>query len=83
MGQLIKAQKDTVGLAPAGRPSTKIGFSKNPISRPPSLKESGIDKNLADRARKIAAVPESQFEGMVADWRERVEQENEGVTALV
>ncbi len=35
----------------------------------PTLAEAGIDKNLADRARKYAAVPEEQFEAVVSDWR--------------
>lgn len=36
LGQIMAEQKATVGLAPAGRPSEKIGLSENPISRPPS-----------------------------------------------
>jgi len=38
------------------------GFSKNPNS----LEEQGIDKNLANAARKAAAFPEEEFEEEVA-----------------
>jgi hypothetical protein len=55
---MMAEQKKTVGLAPAGRP--KIGLSENPISKPPTLAEAGIDKNLANKARKLAAMPEVQ-----------------------
>ncbi len=44
-------------LANAGRPSEKIGSELDPIS-PPTLSDSGIDKHLADRASKYAAIPE-------------------------
>lgn len=79
LGELMAMQRDTVGLAPAGRPK-EIGLQENPIIRPPTLAEAGIDKNLADRARKFAAIPETQFEGMVGEWRDRIEAENERVT---
>jgi hypothetical protein len=50
LGELMARQKETVGLAPAGRPK-KIGLNNNPISKsaPPTLAEAGIDKNLANR----------------------------------
>lgn len=87
VGELMAMQRETVGLAPAGRP-TKIGLQQNPISKHeppkpaslPTLAEAGIDKNLADRARKYAAVPEPKFNAMVDKWRERVGNENTRVT---
>jgi N6-adenosine-specific RNA methylase IME4 len=77
VGELITAQKDAVGLGKPGR-KTAIGFDKNPIS----LKEVLGDnhKNLADRARKLAAVPEKRFERLVGDWRDRISHETERVT---
>jgi len=45
LGELMAAQRDSVGLAPAGRPR-KIGLEENSIIRPPTLAEVGIDKNL-------------------------------------
>jgi len=79
IGELMAAQRDSVGLAPAGRPE-KIGSNPDPIIRPPTLAEAGIDKHLADRARKYAAVPEQEFEDILADRRERIETENKRVT---
>ncbi|WP_374290171.1 hypothetical protein [Paenirhodobacter enshiensis] len=80
IGELMNAQRDAGALATAGRPSDKIGSKTNPISAAPTLAEVGIDKKLADRARKYAAIPEDEFNGIVNDWKGRVEQENERVT---
>ncbi len=71
-------QRETTGLAPAGRPK-KIGSPADPISKG-TLKEAGIDKYLADRARKLAALPKEKFEAMIVDWRDRTAQETERVT---
>lgn len=57
------------------------GFVCNPPEEKPiTLAEAGIDKNLADRARKYAAIPEEEFNATLTEWRGRVEQENERVT---
>ncbi len=84
LGELIRAQKETVGLQAGGR-SRKgggtRGAKKEPQpSAPPTLADVGIDKKLSSRAQKLAAVPEDQFEGMIGKWRERVGHENERVT---
>jgi hypothetical protein len=47
---MMKEQKETVGLAPAGRPR-EIGVSDTPII--PTLASQGIDKNLAHRIIRI------------------------------
>lgn len=83
LGELIRAQKETVGLR--GPQHHKGGGSKGsrrePLpDAPPTLAEAGIDKKLSSRAQKLAAVPEPEFEGMLGDWRERVSSENERVT---
>jgi hypothetical protein len=60
LGQLMAAQKETVGFSKGGRPKT--GIPENPVlSKPPTLAEAGIDKNLAEKARKAAAMPEAAF----------------------
>jgi DNA N-6-adenine-methyltransferase (Dam). len=46
----------------------------------PTLAEAGIDKHLADRARKLAAIPDKHFEGFVGAWRTRAKRETERVT---
>lgn len=80
IGELMAVQRDAGALATAGRPSEKIGSKTNPISAPPTLAEVGIDKGLADRARKYAAIPEREFNDIVDDWRGRIAEENERVT---
>ena len=77
VGQLIIAQKESVGLGKPG-PRGKIGSNSDPISLKEVLGEK--HKRLADRARKFAAVPDKKFERMVGDWRERISHETERVT---
>ena len=53
----------------AEAPKAKGGGGKHGrkrVSEKPTLDAQGIDKNLADRARKAAAMPEKQFEAAVA-----------------
>lgn len=56
LGELIQAQKKGPGLHEGGRPPKITGFPENPVSTLPTLSDVGIDKNLANRARKLAAV---------------------------
>ncbi len=78
LGELIRAQKETVGLNIG---AMGIGTSAVPQeNRTPTLADAGIDKKLSSRAQKVAAVPEDEFEGMVARWRDSLERENERVT---
>lgn len=92
IGELMAAQKNANLLHAGGRPQ-QTGSNSDPVSfkledvRPHpkdeervKLAEAGIDKHLADRARKYAAVPEQQFEEILADRRERIETENKRVT---
>ena len=83
LGEMIRVQKETVGLATGtaglGRPSLG-GTYKEPPKTIPTLADAGIDKKLSARAQKMAAVPEEKFEGMLGEWRDRVEKENERVT---
>jgi hypothetical protein len=60
LGELIKQQKDTVGLAKGGGDGSNqhkraTGTKKEPVA--PTLKEAGIDKKLSSRGQKLAAVP--------------------------
>lgn len=85
IGELMAAQREAGFMATGtqgqlnGR-DISGGFVSNPPDAAPTLAEVGIDKNLADRARKLAAIPETEFDGIVQDWRDRIEQENERVT---
>lgn len=83
LGEMIRGQKQTTGLN-QGAVAGKTGSRGVPVldSRP-TLADAGIDKKLSSRAQKLAAVPESKFEGMIGEWRGRVEKENERVTATL
>lgn len=82
IGELMSSQRETIGLNEgqrlAGRDSA--GPIQTRRDDRPTLDDAGIDKHLADRARKLAAVPEEQFAGMVGEWRGRVQKETERVT---
>lgn len=81
LGELIRAQKETVGLAKGGQPyQASTGSDKEPVDRAPTLAQAGIDKKLSSRAQKIAAIPEQEFESQIGEWRSRVERETERVT---
>jgi len=70
LGELMAAQKATVGAAKGGgdrKSDHRVG--RKPSDRP-TLAEAGIDKNLAHRARTYAAVPQDQFEQLLKDKRQ-------------
>jgi hypothetical protein len=69
LGQLMEAQRETVGLNEGGRPKT--GLAINPVSKP-TLAEAGIDKNLAHRSRTLAKASDKRFEQTVAQARDAV-----------
>jgi hypothetical protein len=77
VGELMQAQRETVGLA---KGTLRRGSDMDPREDKPTLAEAGIDKHLADRARKMAAVPRDEFEAEVSGWRERVSHETARVT---
>lgn len=81
LGELMQAQRETVGLN-AGTKAQLIGRSETdpPIDERPTLAEAGIDKRLADRARKLAAIPREQFDTILNGWRKRMEKETDRVT---
>lgn len=78
IGELMQAQRETEGLnaGAKGRGSNqhKVRIATGPT--PPTLADAGIDKHLADRARKLAAMPHPAFEARVAEWRETVAQDS-------
>jgi len=76
IGELMDEQRRMVGFHVGGRP-TKTGSEIDPVS---TLRETGIDKHLADRARKYAAVPARRFEAMMAERRDLIEQDSARVT---
>jgi N6-adenosine-specific RNA methylase IME4 len=61
LGEVMEDERQAGLLAKAAGSKGKRGFLKNPRT----LAKRGIDKNLADRARKAAAMPEGKFEAGV------------------
>jgi hypothetical protein len=75
LGELIQAQKQTVGLSKGTRGQLRgrdrSGGTKvdPPESLLATLADNGIDKHLAERGRKLAKMPEDRFERNISDWR--------------
>jgi N6-adenosine-specific RNA methylase IME4 len=69
LGQIVQAQKKTVGLAEPGR-RRKNGLSKNPIK--PTLASQGIDKNLAHQGRTLSALSDKKFEQLAGETHDAV-----------
>ena len=67
LGEMVRTQKLTIGLAKGGRPKT--GVSDTPVSVP-TFGSQGIDKNLAKDARTLGDLPPEKFEERVAEARE-------------
>src|SRR5262249_24568893 len=72
LGELIKAQKQTVGLAKGGKPYHRSGFTGLPSNLVATLTEAGIDKNLAHRARMLGALSDGRFKALVTDAQDKV-----------
>lgn len=77
LGQMITAQKETVGLnqgrAGAGRPV--LGTAETEVPKPdqrPTLPEVGISHKLSAHAQKMAAVPPAEFQARIDAWRDEV-----------
>jgi hypothetical protein len=64
-------QREKFGLNRGGRPKT--GLVQNPVSIP-TLAEAGINKSLAQRARKAAAMTDGKFDNLVESTRETIER---------
>jgi hypothetical protein len=83
LGELIAAQKATVGLNRGTRVQGRDTTGSSVVvadDRRQTLAQVGISKDLSSRAQAIAAVPEAQFEKEVGKWRDRVEAEGARVT---
>ncbi len=83
IGQIMQAQRDAVGMAVGGEHGGRRaldGSRTDPSNKRPTLADAGVDKHLADRARKLAAVPESEFTEVLDEWRENVMDANKRVT---
>ncbi|ODM77773.1 MT-A70 family methyltransferase [Bradyrhizobium elkanii] len=60
LGELVREQKKTVGLAKGGQPYQS---EREQVDRPATLAEAGIDRKLSARAQRIAEMKPDEFEG--------------------
>lgn len=69
---MMIAQKASFGLAkpPGDNQYARVDRGTENPEAPPTLAEAGIDKHLADRARKLAAVPDAEFERLIDELLE-------------
>jgi hypothetical protein len=70
LGEMLIEQKETVGFAKGGQPYQATGSVAEPVA--PTLAEAGIDKKLSMTAQRLAKLPGSEFECIVAEDRERI-----------
>jgi N6-adenosine-specific RNA methylase IME4 len=71
VGEMIDEQKKTVGL--------NTGSRGRRVSEKPTLANSGVDKNLANKARTLGAMSSKQFEDVVDKTRQAVNRAAKGV----
>lgn len=69
LGEVMTEQARTVGKAKGGAHQHKANRGKRSPDSPATLDEAGIDKDLAKKARKAAAIPEAAFEKMMDELR--------------
>ena len=64
LGEMIKTQKETVGLnkgaASGGKKESSRGAYTEPRDTTPTLASVGIDKKLSARSQQIAAIPQDE-----------------------
>lgn len=88
LGEMIRQQKETVGLnegrAGTGRPPLGGSEKEPPKDTRPTLAEVGISKKLSSRSQAIAAIPQEEFEEALDEHREKrgkINEITEGQTA--
>jgi hypothetical protein len=81
IGEMIVAQKTTVGLNRGAKGSKVSGSVRVPVKDDrPTLAEVGIDKHLAHRARRLASIGAEDFQQMIDGWRARMERTSDKLT---
>lgn len=79
LGELILAQKETVGLNTGsrgqlrGKDDSGGAKSEQPEDERPRLADIGIDRKLSSKAQKLAAMDAAEFEHALARHREEME----------
>ena len=76
LGEIMVLQRESEQGLNKGA-ATRV--AEGPAS-PPALADVGIDKHLADRARKLAKMPKKEFDAAVKVWHSQAERDGERVT---
>ncbi|UFX41817.1 hypothetical protein HAP47_0021165 [Bradyrhizobium sp. 41S5] len=78
LGEMIVAQKETVGLNTGsrgqlrGRNVSGSSVSEQPEDDRPTLAEAGIDRKLSSKAQRLAAMPAAEFEAALDRHQEEM-----------
>jgi ParB family chromosome partitioning protein len=76
LGGMLIEQKATIGFNHGGwrerQALEACGSENEPQARKATLAEAGIDKKLSMRAQRLAKLHEPEFDGVIADGRERI-----------
>jgi hypothetical protein len=80
LGQMMEEQKRTVGLAKGGGDKKSDHRVKRRPGDATTLAEAGIDKHLANRSRRWAAMSDSEFAMHLVAWRAESERAASRVT---
>jgi len=70
LGEMLKGEPKNPGTRPSKQDG---GTMLEPPSTIPTIADLGIDKKLSAHSRKLAALPEPEFEHRVSAWKEKVE----------
>lgn len=85
LGELIIAQRETVGLNKGGGTGANQyraadSAPEQAAERPPTLEQAGIDRKLSSRAQRMAAIEPERFEALLERHREEVLDGNNKVS---
>lgn len=73
LGELLRAQKETVGFAKGGQPYQATCSATEQVERrAPTLADAGIDRKLSARAQRLAGLTAAEFRAVIAEGRERI-----------
>ncbi|APO53480.1 hypothetical protein LUI11_15415 [Bradyrhizobium diazoefficiens] len=67
LGELVREQKKTIGLAKGGQPYQS---EREQVDRPATLAEAGVDRKLSARSQRIAEMDPAEFERAITRHEE-------------
>ena len=79
LGEMLAEVPKNTGAAGGGKKTGPRGTFTEPRDTTPTLADIGVDKKLSARSQKLAAVPAPEFESKLANWRDRVEADEDRI----